>query len=154
MLNRHIPDSKSNKTNFSIYKEANLKSKISHKHSQSQYPPKQIDFGTLISGPNTISNSKMSNFKRTEFVIPKDMEIREISDDGDNLSKYLKETHNVQNHTIHISDLMDPDLNRAYSKERKLSTTKKYMPKKIIKPIVSLPSFGHIKKQGIDDYKQ
>lgn len=83
------------KSNFGIYKEANLKSKKIYGGNSLQNTQKQVDFEKIIS----------SN-KKTEFIIPKNLG-REVTEDKDTLSKYLKDTSTVQSHTIHISELLN-----------------------------------------------
>lgn len=83
------------KSNFGIYKEANLKSKEYSGNSSLQSTHKQVDFDKIIS----------SN-KKTEFIIPKNLG-REVTEDKDTLSKYLKDTSTIQSHTIHISELLN-----------------------------------------------
>jgi hypothetical protein len=97
--NTHTQSDTGSKSNFSIFKEAQFKHNASKPRFVGAGHQKQLDFSRLP------ESSKGQPFKNTQFIIPQNLS-RKKSIEKDNLSKFLKENHSVQSHSIHISELL------------------------------------------------
>lgn len=101
--NRQLKDVQSNsgsKSNVDLYKDIHSKHNATKSELIGVGSQKKVDFSKLI------DSSKSQAFKNTQFIIPMNLS-RKQSIEKDNLTKYLKESHNVQSHSIHISELLN-----------------------------------------------
>ena len=88
------------KSNYRMYKDSNLKSKLKKNKSANESSEKKLINDKLA------NFSKMSEYRKTEFIIPKNLS-KKTTEYKDNLSRYLKDNPNVQSHTIHINELLN-----------------------------------------------
>jgi hypothetical protein len=95
----HNQSDTGSKSNFSIFKEAQFKHNATKSGIVGAGLQKQVDFSRLP------ESTKGQTFKNTQFIIPQNLS-RKKSIEKDNLSKFLKENHSVQSHSIHISELL------------------------------------------------
>lgn len=119
-----------------------MKSKLNKPGTQALSNKSRLDFDKII------EISKGADYKKTEFIIPKNIG-RKVSEDSNTLKKYLKDNSNVQSHTIHISELLN-----SGSKESLGSSLQKSPPISNISSINRLKGHKRVKSHHLINVSQ